>query len=153
MEIKKADFLDLEQILELQFLAYQSEAILNNNFSIPPLMQKTEDLQQEYQNGVFLKAVKEEGCIIGSVRGYISGNTLKIGKLIVHPEHQKKGIGTRLLQSIEELYPKHRYELFTGSKSIGNLVFYERLGYKSFKEVCVSSELTLIYLEKNTGNE
>ena len=32
MEIKKVDYEDLQYILELQYLAYQSEAALLNNF-------------------------------------------------------------------------------------------------------------------------
>ncbi len=151
LKIEDADFSDLEQILQLQYLAYQSEAILNNNFSIPPLMQKLEDLQKEYQNGIILKAIDEEDDIIGSVRGYTIENTLFIGKLIVHPEHQRKGIGTRLLQSIEDRYPKHRYELFTSNKSDRNIKLYEHLGYKRYKEQNISPELTLIYLEKITA--
>ena len=39
IQIEKAIETDLDEILNLQRLAYQSEAILLNNFSIPPLMQ------------------------------------------------------------------------------------------------------------------
>ena len=35
---------DLPDILDLQYLAYQSEAKLLNNFSIPPLQEKLEAL-------------------------------------------------------------------------------------------------------------
>ena len=48
MIIENADFKDLKEILELQYLAYQSEAMLNNNFSIPPLLQTLEEVRKEY---------------------------------------------------------------------------------------------------------
>ena len=131
----------------LQRLAYQSEALLLNNFSIPPLTQTLAEVETEFQNGIFLKAV-EDGRIIGSVRGYVKESTLYIGKLIVHPDFRGKGIGTSLLTAIEQRYPACRYELFTSAKSEKNLRLYERQGYRRFAEKSVSPELSFIYLEK-----
>ena len=39
MNIEKAEREDLQEILDLQYLAYQSEARLLNNMDIPPLKQ------------------------------------------------------------------------------------------------------------------
>lgn len=90
--IVQAEEADLEAILELQRLAYQSEARLLNDFSIPPLMQTLEEMKEEFRNGVFLKAVDAGGRIVGSVRGTLRGDTLLIGKLMVHPECQGNGL-------------------------------------------------------------
>ena len=147
MKIEQACALDLAEILELQRLAYQSEAILLNNFSIPPLTQTLAEVEIEFRNGVFLKATDSDH-IIGSVRGYGKDSTLFIGKLIVHPDFRGKGIGTSLLTAIEQLYPACRYELFTSAKSEKNLRLYERQGYRKFMEKSVAPELTFIYLEK-----
>ncbi len=146
--IKKAQKEDLEVILELQYLAYQSEAKLFGNMDIPPLKQTIEEVCDEFQKGTILKAVNEEGDIIGSVRAYQDGGTVYIGKLMVHPKMQKKGIGTKLLLEIEKEYPNQRYELFTSTKSISNIRLYERLGYKIFKEEAVSKELKFVYMQK-----
>lgn len=150
MNIGKAEFSDLDQILKLQYLAYQSEAKLNNNYSIPPLLQTLEELQVEYQNGTILKAEDENNTILGSVRGCSKDNTLHIGKLIVHPDHQGKGIGSKLLLTMEQAYPKHRYELFTSNKSVKNIRLYEHLGYVRYQEKEVAPDLIFIYLEKNS---
>jgi hypothetical protein len=40
MMIEKAQFEDLAEILSLQKLAYQSEAAICNDYTIPPLVQK-----------------------------------------------------------------------------------------------------------------
>lgn len=67
---------------------------------------------------------------------------------MVHPQKQGYGIGTKLLEAIEAEYPKQRYELFTGSKSVDNIRLYENLGYKIFREKQISEELSFVYLEK-----
>ena len=146
--IKKAQKEDLEKILELQYLAYQSEAKLFGNMDIPPLKQTIEELYNEFQKGTILKALDDIGVIIGSVRAYQENGTVYIGKLMVHPEMQRKGIGTKLLLEIEREYPNQRYELFTSTKSISNIRLYERLGYKIFKEEAVSQKLQFVYLQK-----
>lgn len=146
--IKKAQKEDLEKILELQYLAYQSEAKLFGNMDIPPLKQTIEEVYNEFQKGTILKALDDIGVIIGSVRAYQENGTVYIGKLMVHPEMQRKGIGTKLLLEIEREYPNQRYELFTSTKSISNIRLYERLGYKIFKEEAVSQELQFVYLQK-----
>lgn len=146
--IKKAQKEDLEKILELQYLAYQSEAELFGNMDIPPLKQTIEEVHEEFKKGTVLKAIDNKGVIIGSVRAYQENGTVYIGKLMVHPEMQKKGIGTKLLLEIENEYPNQRYKLFTSTKSISNIRLYERLGYKIFKEEAVSQELQFVYLQK-----
>ena len=146
--IKKAQKEDLEEIFKLQYLAYQSEAELFGNMDIPPLKQTIEEVYDEFHKGTILKAVNDEGGIIGSVRAYQEKGTVYIGKLMVHPKMQKKGIGTKLLLEIENEYPNQRYELFTSTKSISNIRLYEKLGYKIFKEEVVSQELQFVYLQK-----
>ena len=148
MKILKAVEADLREILALQYLAFRSEAEVLNNFDIPPLKQTLADLQAEFAKQVFLKAVDDNGTIVGSVRCYSEGTTVYIGKLIVKPDCQRRGIGTNLLLEVEKLYPNKRYELFTSNKSLKNIFLYERLGYKIFTQKSVAEDLTFVYLEK-----
>jgi len=148
MLIIKAERDDLQEILDLQYLAYQSEAMLLNNFSIPPLKQTIEEVKQEFDNGIFLKVVDKDGVIIGSVRACAKNGTLFIGKLIVQPNLQGQGIGTNLLTEIEKVCPQERFELFTSDRSEKNIRLYERLGYVKFREQEVTPELKFIYLRK-----
>ena len=151
MKIIKAKYEDLQSILKLQMMAYQSEAELLNNYDIPPLKQTISEIQKEFKDGIILKAVNDGSKIIGSVRAYKKDDTVYIGKLIVHPEHQKKGIGTALLHEIEIVCPSERYELFTSDKSKNNLRLYEKLGYRSFKEQSITQELRFIFLDKRSS--
>ncbi|MCD8352591.1 MAG: GNAT family N-acetyltransferase [Planctomycetaceae bacterium] len=146
--ITAAEPADLPAILQLQYRAYQSEARLVGNPSIPPLQETLTDLEDALRDGVFLKAVDGAGAIIGSVRGLVKDDTLHIGKLIVEPERQGKGIGSRLLAALEEHCPQPRYELFTSDKSVRNIALYERMGYVRCGERQVAPDLRFIYLEK-----
>ena len=148
MRILKAQPEDLGVILALQYRAYRSEARLLNDDKIPPLMQTLGDVEKEYREGIVLKAVDEVGVIIRSVRAREEGDTLHIGKLMVLPEKQGRGIGTQLLVAIEKSCPKPRYELFTSNISIRNLKLYEGLGYRRFREEQVTPELKFVYMEK-----
>ncbi len=146
--IEKACKEDLAEILKLQYIAYQSEAELFKTTDIPPLKQTLEEVLQEFQRGIILKATNENGKIIGSVRAYSKNKTAYIGKLMVHPDFQKRGIGSLLLSEIEKHYPDFRYELFTSTRIISNIRLYQKLGYKIFKEEAVSEELKFVYMEK-----
>lgn len=148
MIITKANQYDLPLILELQYLAYQSEAKLFNNPNIPPMKQTLQDIEAEYQKGIVLKVLDEDETILGSVRAYRENDTVYVGKLIVHPAWQRQGIGTRLLLQVEREYPNQRYELFTSTRSGNNIRLYERLGYKKFKEEVITDELHFVFLEK-----
>lgn len=148
MIIKKAELDDLQEILDLQYLAYQSEAELFHDHDIPPLKQTLEDVQTEYQNGIILKALDTQKTIIGSVRAHFVNGTVYIGKLIVHPQKQGQGIGTELLRAVETEYPGQRYELFTSNRSIRNIALYQRLGYTIFAQKKITEEMDFVYLEK-----
>lgn len=65
--IEKAQKEDLMQILELQYLAYQSEAKLFGDMDIPPLKQTIEEVGEEFAQGTVLKVVDDSGDIIGSL--------------------------------------------------------------------------------------
>lgn len=151
IKITQAALDDAPEILALQKLAYQGEAQIYNDWSIPPLLQDIEEIRNEFKTHMFLKAVNGTS-IIGSVRTRIMGNTCHIGRLIVHPDWQNRGIGTRLMLEIEKLYPDvSRFELFTGSESVKNLYLYRKLGYRDLRRESLSSQVELIYLEKING--
>ena len=146
--ISKAQESDLMAILQLQCLAYHSEAKLYNDFSIPPLRQTLSELIEEASKSTILKASYDQ-LLVGSVRGVIKGDTCKIGRLIVDPKFQGQGIGSRLLESIEDKFPKvKRFELFTGARSKHNLGLYERRGYRECRRELLSDHLSLVFLEK-----
>jgi len=149
MEIIKANFEDLPKILHLQKLAYLSEAKIHNNYSIQPLLQTLDELEMEFEKIIILKLMDDENNeIIGSIRAYEENNRVYIGKLMVHPDYQNKGIGKILLKNMETLFPNKTFELFTSSKSEKNLYIYKKNGYKEFKRQKTLDNIEIIFLEK-----
>jgi GNAT superfamily N-acetyltransferase len=139
---------DAEEILALQKLAYESEARLYNDWTLPPLTETLASLLDEFAASVFLKAM-EGDRLVGSVRAHQSEGLCQIGRLIVQPQCQGRGVGTMLMRHIESAFPQARvFELFTGSRSEGNLRLYERLGYRRACEKVLSPAVTLVFLEK-----
>lgn len=151
--IRPARFADSAQILELQYLCYQSEAELYGDRQIPPLTQTLQSLRAEYDTHRILTAHLGGSEVVGSVRGRLIDGTCHIGRLVVHPRLRRRGLGTRLMRAIEEDFATaKRYELFTGHLSEDNLRLYHRLGYTGFREEVVSARLRLVYLEKPGTN-
>jgi GNAT superfamily N-acetyltransferase len=152
IRIERTTAVAADEILALQKIAYLSEAEIIDDYSIPPLHQALEDLLFEFERQIFLKATAEN-TVIGSVRCRLEEGSCYIGKLIVHPDHQNRGLGKKLLKAAEDQFPEaERYELFTGQRSKKNLHIYASCGYRSFKTRAVSEKLTLVYLEKVRPN-
>jgi ribosomal protein S18 acetylase RimI-like enzyme len=151
--ISKARLEDLQEILRLQHLAYQSEATLLGNKDIPPLKQTLDEVIGEYHKGIILKMVDAGGLIIGSIRTWEMKGTVHVGKLMVHPDHRQQGFGTKLLGEIEKYFPHKRYELFTSTRSIDNIRLYQRMGYREFDRRSIDDRLDFVYMEKVIGQE
>lgn len=148
MKIETACLKDMPEILALQKIAYLSEAEIYQDFMIPPLIQTLEEIEEDFKKQIFLKAI-EQGMIVGSVRGYLENGTCHIGRLIVRPERQNKGMGTSLMKAMERQFQDAvRYELFTGEKSMRNLSLYQKLGYRVYNNRRLSDRVRLLYLEK-----
>ena len=126
--IIKADKGDLSEILDLQYLAYQSEAKLFGNEDIPPLKQTLLDVEKQYPKqryGLFLsvdwlsgkyperlkKALDNcetviitwvSGRLVGLINAIDDGElTADVHYLCVNPEYQGVGIGGELLKQIK----------------------------------------------------
>ena len=83
----------------------------------------------EFATHVIVKACVDT-VIVGSVRAYAADGICHIGRLMVHPQWQRHGIGTALLGHIEAQFRSvERFQLFTGARSTENIRLYQRLGY------------------------
>ena len=107
-----------------------------------------DELADEFNDGVILKLVLDDGTIIGSVRATLKDGTAYIAKLMVHPDFRNRGFGSKLLREIEDCFPDTRYELFTSTKSVDNIRLYQKMGYEIFDQKEISDEIVFVYMQK-----
>ncbi|MFC4024631.1 GNAT family N-acetyltransferase [Oceanobacillus longus] len=147
--IERATKEDANVILEIQKLAYISEAELYNDYDIMPLKEDIETAVRSFEKNVVLKYFNEDGKIVGSVRAFGENGDCHINKLMVHPEYQNQGIGRKLMEEIEKYFNHVTFKLFTGSRSTKNIALYEKLGYKGYKTEKLDIEDTVfLFMEK-----
>ena len=120
----------LEEVLPLY------EAVGWTNYTQNPTM-----LKEAYKNSLhILAALNEEGKLLGVLRAVGDGaSILFIQDILVTPEYQHQGIGTKLLQLTLEKY-KNVYQIqLATDDSTKTVSFYESSGFTSLTSLnCVS---------------
>ncbi|TDC75013.1 GNAT family N-acetyltransferase [Actinomadura sp. 7K507] len=148
--VERAGPQDAGEILTVQRAAYVAEAQLYGDPFIPPLVESAEQLQKVLSgDAVVLKAVLD-GRLVGAVRAQFSDHTCLVGRLVVVPDQQGRGIGRRLLTALEAEVAGRADAcvLFTGHLSETNLRLYRRVGYTETHRERVAAHLTLVHMRK-----
>ncbi|HWM16469.1 MAG TPA: GNAT family N-acetyltransferase [Microbacterium sp.] len=141
---------DAGEVLTLQRAAFVQEALIYRTIDMPPLTQTLEELEAELRENLGIVAVAGTR-IIGAVRAQRDGELLLIGRLAIAPDQQGRGVGTLLLEAVEERGSAAGAtvaELFTGSLSDANLRLYERVGYVQSQRVKGDDGIEQIFLRK-----
>lgn len=147
--IKRIDITDPEkakEVLNIQILSYKVEAEIINFYDIPPLKDTVQSLQQSGET-FFGYYLKKELCGVISIKAY--DRIIDIHRLMVHPDHFRKGIAKMLLKFIED--NKEKFETIivsTGSKNAPAVDFYLKMGFSKTGEKTVSEGLSLTSFKK-----
>jgi ribosomal protein S18 acetylase RimI-like enzyme len=147
--VAAAEPADAGEILTLQRAAYVTEAQLYGDPLLPPLTEPFPAVLAAITGATVVKAVLGHR-IVGAGRAAVDGSTLHIGRLVVAPDQQGRGIGTRLLLALEAGAPAsvRTFSLFTGHRSAANLRLYERLGYREYRRERIGPAVELVHLAK-----
>jgi len=136
------------KIASLVRRAFESQCRVYDDWTLPPMSESAATVLDAMRQGVVLVA-ESNGELVGSVRGSLRDGTVHVGRLVVEPVCENRGIGRRLASEIEKHFPRaERFEIFTGHASAGPLHLYESLGYRPYRNAPVHDKLTVVYLEK-----
>lgn len=138
---------DAGELLTLQRAAYVTEAQLHNDPFLPALTQTLEELTAELVHPVL--GVWSGTRLVGSARWIVKDSIAHIGRIIVAPDLQGRGIGTALLRATEAESKADHFELFTGHRSEANLRLYKREGYVFHRREVLRPDVELVYLTKS----
>ncbi|MCC8088355.1 MAG: GNAT family N-acetyltransferase [Rikenellaceae bacterium] len=130
MNIKYACVEDAAAIHELRKKSFGIVAHEIGRYDLPLLIQTVDDVEAEFSTNTVFKYVAD-GRIAGSVTGAYRGRyTCYVGRLAVDPEYQGRGIGSLLMEAVEEKFSTCiRFDLFTSAETPYTVKMYEKLGY------------------------
>ena len=134
LDIAVATAADAPELMTLGRACWLSEAQANDSLSIPPLVETLPEVVAgiaEWRTWT----VRVGGRLVGSVRGRRAPTepTLwQIGRLMMAPDLQGRGLGRALLAFAEAQAPADAaaYWLNTGARSERNLRIYRKAGYR-----------------------
>ncbi|KAI8319745.1 acyl-CoA N-acyltransferase [Martensiomyces pterosporus] len=98
-----------------------------------PLEEEVDELDAEATHLVILDPAKRDGKVIGTLRIIHSGDAAKIGRVVILPEYQGKGLGRKLMEHAEQYVATNaRYRECSWTKlgsQYDKRMFYEKCGY------------------------
>ncbi len=129
MDIKKYENFHLEEILNL----YQSVGWTN-------YLERISVLEEAYANSLCVIGAYDNEKLVGIIRAVGDGQTIVfVQDIIVLPEYQRKGIGTKLLKAVMDKYHDvYQMELLTDN-TVKTKAFYRSVGFTASDDVgCVA---------------
>lgn len=134
-EIRAVQPADAGELFTLQRACWVQEMQANPGVRIPALEETLDDLRRWIGTDTVL-VLRSAGRLVGAVRARLhdrpDGPVWDIGRLMVAPDLQGRGLGRLLLERIEAQAPDEAtgFELFTGTGSLRNQKLYRKAGYR-----------------------
>jgi tRNA (guanine37-N1)-methyltransferase len=130
-ELRLATPADAPEILTLQRACWVQEALANDTLDIPALRESLDDVVRSLESWTTF-VLRSAERLVGGARAQLEGDEWDIGRIMVAPDLQGRGLGRRLLEQIEAVAPAEavRFRLFTGARSDANLKMYKKAGYR-----------------------
>lgn len=101
----------------------------------------------------FAAAKNEKGEIVGLITASKEKEDIYLGRLYVHPQHQRQGIGNMLLDSVVNYFPHSRkMRLEVEEKNEIGQLFYFKHGFKESARkvnIMAGEKVKVIVMEKN----
>lgn len=148
VKLNISDKSEVQNVLNLQLLAYKVEADLIEFDQIPQLNDTANLIMASKETFIGYKYGEE---LTGFISCEILDEELDICRLVVHPNCFRKGVASKLLEYVLHENPEiNRYTVSTGSRNIPAIRLYEQFGFTSYQEIEVATGIYITLLEKVT---
>ena len=95
-----------------------------------------EVLKKGFENSLLTLAAYEGEKLLGIIRTVGDGHTiLYVQDILVLPEHQRKGIGSALLQAVLNRYSHVRQIMLATDNTPKTVAFYKSMGFRELSEI------------------
>ena len=93
-------------------------------------------LRKGYENSMLTLAAYEDDQLLGIIRAVGDGHTIVfVQDILVFPEHQRKGVGSALLQAILDRYSHVRQIVLATDNTPKTIAFYKSMGFRELSEI------------------
>lgn len=125
-----------------EYTPFQREEIVNLYESVGWMnyLKRSEVLESAYVNSLCVLGAYEDNRLVGIIRAVGDGHTIVfVQDIMVLPEYQGKGIGTKLLKAVMEKYSNvYQMELLTDNTE-KTKAFYRSAGFTASEDMgCVA---------------
>jgi tRNA (guanine37-N1)-methyltransferase len=137
-------------LLTLQRAAFLAEARMNGTLEIPPLTETLSELTASIESNTIL-AARLRGRLVAAVRGAAErGHRWYIDRLAVAPDLERQGIGSLMMDQIEDLAPPDTvaFRLHLGAGSMINQGFFRRRGYVDAEQTVDPGGVPIVIMER-----
>lgn len=95
-----------------------------------------EVLREGFENSMLTLAAYEDNHLLGIIRAVGDGHTIVfVQDILVFPEHQRKGVGSALLQAIWDKYSHVRQIELATDNTPKTIAFYKAMGFREMSEI------------------
>ena len=95
-----------------------------------------EQLRKGFENSMLTLAAYEDDQLLGIIRTVGDGHTIVfVQDILVFPEHQRKGVGSALLQAILDRYSHVRQIELATDNTPKTIAFYKSMGFREMSEI------------------
>ncbi len=154
IELVKAEFDDLNTILQMQKEAFAELYKKYQDTETSPATEKYEDILFRFnQPETTYYFITTDNIKVGVIRvvDFKDGVTQKrISPIFIMPEYRNKGYAQQAIAESERVHGEHLWKLDTILQEKGNCYLYEKLGYRQTgKTEQIMDKMTIVFYEKD----